>query len=78
MHYRTLHALVFFDVLYRPLLSTYSAGYAVNTLNTQLKLQSCQSTWMVARFVPHIDPEIANYPKHGGNSVSACNVELMA
>jgi hypothetical protein len=35
---------------------------------------------MVAGFVPHIDPEIAKYPKLGGNSesVSVCSGKLMA
>ncbi len=33
---------------------------------------------MVKGFLPHIDPEIAKYPNKGGNSISVCNVELMA
>jgi hypothetical protein len=35
---------------------------------------------MVAGFVPHIDSEIAKYPKLGGNSesVSVCSGKLMA
>ena len=29
-------------------------------------------------FLPHVDPEIAKYSSTGGNSISVCNVELMA
>ena len=30
------------------------------------------------RICAHVDPEIAKYPREGGNSVSVRNVELMA
>ena len=52
--------------------------HAANMLNTHEDLRSRPSTWMVSGFLPHIDPEIAKYPKDGGNSVSVRNVELMA
>ena len=47
-------------------------------LNTHEDLRSRPTTWMVSGFVPHVDPEIAKYPREGGNSVSVRNVELMA
>ena len=47
-------------------------------LNTYEELRSRPGTWMVAGFLPHIDPAIAKYPKEGGNSASVRNVELMA
>jgi hypothetical protein len=50
----------------------------MNMLNAYKDLRSRQSTWMVAGFVPHMDPEIAKYPKQEGNAASVCNVEIMA
>ena len=47
-------------------------------LNTHEDLRSSPTTWMVSGFVPHVDPEIAKYPREGGNSLSVRNVELMA
>ena len=51
---------------------------AANMLNTHDDLRSCPATWMVSGCLPHIDPEIAKYPRDGGNSISVRNVELMA
>ena len=47
-------------------------------LNTHEDLRSRPTTWNVRGIVPHVDPEIAKYPREGGSSVSVCNVELMA
>jgi len=47
-------------------------------LNAHKDLRARPSTWMVAGFLPHIDPAIAKYPDRGGNSMSVRNVELMA
>jgi hypothetical protein len=57
--------------------SVMQAG-AANMLNMHEKLCCCPTTWMVSGVLPHIDPEIAKYPKNGGNSISFRNVELMA
>jgi hypothetical protein len=52
--------------------------HAANVLNMHETLRSRPTTWMVSGYLPHIDPEIAKYPKDGGNSISVRNVELMS
>jgi hypothetical protein len=51
--------------------------HAANILNIHEILRCRPTMWMVSGFLPHIDPEIAQYPKNGGNSISILNVELM-
>ena len=64
--------------LCKPSMSTYNDVFAANTLNTHEDLRSRPGTWMVAGFLPHIDPAKAKYPDRGGNSIAVRNVELMA
>jgi hypothetical protein len=46
--------------------------------NTYETLCCSLSIWMVSGFLPHIYPAIAKYPKEGGNSISVCNIALVA
>ena len=47
-----------------------SLFHAGKLLNTHEELRSRPTTWMVSGVLPHIDPEIAKYPKTGENSAS--------
>jgi len=79
MHYTTLHAFcISSDSLVGLSGALKALFHAVNMLNTHEELRSRPSTWMVSGFLPHIDPAIAKYPTHGGNSISVRNVELMS
>jgi len=79
MHYIKLHALGGFTSSFAgPWYPLTALFHAANMLNTHEDLRSRLTTWMVSGFVPHLDPEIAKYPKVGGNSISVRNVELMA
>ena len=79
INYMKLHALGSLSDPFAGLSCPLTALFhAANMLNTHEDLRSRPSTWMVSGFLPHIDPEIAKYPKDGGNSVSVRNVELMA
>ena len=76
-----MYYMVAFHHPLQALLSTDSLTvlfHAANMLNTHEDLRSRPTTWMVSGFLPHIDPEIAKYPRNGGNSISVRNVELMA
>ena len=77
MHYIKLHTLGGFSTFFAGLCYPLTALiHAANMLNTHEDLPSRPATWMVSGFVPHVDPEIAKYPREGGNSVSVRNVEL--
>ena len=79
MHYIKLHTLGGFSTSFAGLCYPLTALiHAANMLNTHEDLRSRPATWMVSGFLPHVDPEIAKYPREGGNSVSVHNVELMA
>ena len=76
-----LHVFLLFSELFStfaghpaPLTFCFSTA---NMLNMHEELRSRPGTWMVAGFLPHIDPAIAKYQKERGNSASVCNVELM-
>ena len=47
-------------------------------LNMHEDLRARPKTWMVAGFLPHIDPVKAKYQERGGNLIAVRNVELMA
>jgi hypothetical protein len=84
-HYMIEHALIGFSKSfvgrYHPL--TTMLYHALNMLNKHEEFQSCPSTWMLAEFVPHIDPlgqrllNSSEYPKTI-DSVSVCNAMMLS
>jgi len=79
MHYTQLHGFsICLQTISPPSCPLTSLFSAANMLNTHEDLRARPATWMVAGFLPHIDPAIAKYPDRGGNSMSVRNVELMA
>jgi hypothetical protein len=80
INYMPLHALIIpllqGNVGFSCLLTAQC--HAANMLNTHETLCCRPTRWMVSGVLPHIDPEIAKYPKNRGNSISFHKVELMA
>ena len=62
-------------VVYHPPFAGFSCPltaqcHKAKMINMHETLCCRPTTWMVSEFLPHIDPEIAKYPKNGGNSIS--------
>jgi hypothetical protein len=79
INYMPLHALIIpllqGNVGFSCLLTAQC--HAANMLNTHETLCCRPTRWMVSGFLPHIDPEIAKYPKNREHSISVGNVETV-